>query len=343
MKKVSIIVPVYKVPEKYLRQCIESLINQTLSEIEIILVDDGSPDNCGQICDTYAKVDNRILVIHKKNGGLAAARNTGVDNCHGETFMFLDGDDYLDLDTCQKVYNTLKEKNVQMVLFNQKLVYANKTVPSPVCSNPPEYFKTNAECRELQARTLDFRGWMATATSKLVYTDYINKHQIRHNEVLKQGVEGYIYNIMQFEHLESAFYMPDPFYNYVYNDESITHVPNIENNVLMIKGLQYIENYGKEHPVTEKYHQNLMSRVLYVAITTAIQGVFNPLTKLSFEEQKNWYDEYLKIDLVHKALKQSDSIPLDKQRRIVVFLIKQRMYICLKLLAWMRRFQLNVR
>ena len=74
--KVSIIVPVYKVPEIFLRQCIESCVNQTLKDIEIILVDDGSPDNCGKICDEYATKDNRIKVIHKINGGLAAARNT---------------------------------------------------------------------------------------------------------------------------------------------------------------------------------------------------------------------------------------------------------------------------
>ena len=95
---VSIIVPVYKVPEQYLRQCIESCINQTMREIEIILVDDGSPDNCGKICDEYSQMDDRVRVIHKKNGGLAAARNTGQDSARGETMMFLDGDDYMELE-----------------------------------------------------------------------------------------------------------------------------------------------------------------------------------------------------------------------------------------------------
>ena len=86
MKKnnlISIIVPIYNV-EKYLKKCIDSIINQTYKNLEIILVDDGSPDNCGKICDEYAKKDNRIKVIHKENGGVSSARNVGVENATGE-------------------------------------------------------------------------------------------------------------------------------------------------------------------------------------------------------------------------------------------------------------------
>ena len=91
---ISIVVPIYKV-EKYLRRCIESLINQDYPDIEIILVDDGSPDNCGTICDEYAQKDARIIVIHQQNGGLSAARNTGIDVARGEYLMFVDSDDWV--------------------------------------------------------------------------------------------------------------------------------------------------------------------------------------------------------------------------------------------------------
>ena len=90
---VSIIVPVYKVPEQYLRKCIESIMAQTLKEIEILLVDDGSPDQCGSICESYAKQDSRIRVLRKKNGGLSSARNYGSKAAAGEWIMFVDGDD----------------------------------------------------------------------------------------------------------------------------------------------------------------------------------------------------------------------------------------------------------
>ena len=92
--KVSIIVPVYNV-EKYLDRCMESLLNQTLKDIEIILVDDGSPDNCPQICDEYAKKDSRVKVVHKVNAGLGYARNSGLDVASGEYVAFVDSDDYV--------------------------------------------------------------------------------------------------------------------------------------------------------------------------------------------------------------------------------------------------------
>ena len=92
--KITIVVPVYKV-EKYLRRCIESILQQTYKNIEIILVDDGSPDNCGKICDEYKEKDNRIIVIHKENGGLSDARNAGIDIATGKYIAFIDSDDYV--------------------------------------------------------------------------------------------------------------------------------------------------------------------------------------------------------------------------------------------------------
>ena len=89
----SIIIPIYKV-EKFICECIDSVINQTLKNIEIILVDDGSPDNCPKICDEYAQKDKRITAIHKANGGLSSARNTGLKKAQGEYVLFLDSDDY---------------------------------------------------------------------------------------------------------------------------------------------------------------------------------------------------------------------------------------------------------
>lgn len=94
---ISVIVPVYNV-EKYLDRCVESIVNQTYTNLEIILVDDGSPDNSPQMCDEWAKKDNRIKVIHKENGGVSSARNKGLDVSTGEYIAFVDSDDYLDLD-----------------------------------------------------------------------------------------------------------------------------------------------------------------------------------------------------------------------------------------------------
>ena len=91
---VTIVVPIYNV-EKYLTRCVDSIINQTYQNLEIILVDDGSPDNCPRICDEYAKKDHRIKVIHKINAGLGMARNTGIENATGKYICFFDSDDYI--------------------------------------------------------------------------------------------------------------------------------------------------------------------------------------------------------------------------------------------------------
>ena len=103
MPKVSVIVPVYKV-EPYLKKCVESLIKQSLEDIEIILVDDGSPDTCPQICDEFARQDKRIVVIHKPNGGLSDARNVGVKHATSDYVIFVDSDDYVEVNMCERLY-----------------------------------------------------------------------------------------------------------------------------------------------------------------------------------------------------------------------------------------------
>lgn len=114
---ISIIIPVYKV-EKYLEKCIQSVINQTYENLQIILVDDGSPDNCGKICDEYAKKDHRIEVIHKSNGGLSDARNKGLEIAKGEYIGFVDSDDYIESDMYEVLYNLLKQYNVDVSICN---------------------------------------------------------------------------------------------------------------------------------------------------------------------------------------------------------------------------------
>ncbi len=113
MDIISIIIPIYNV-ERYIHRCVGSVINQTYKNLEIILVDDGSPDNCGKICDEYAEKDERIKVIHKKNGGLSEARNFGIDVATGEWLFFLDSDDWIYPQTIEKLYASAIENSVSV-------------------------------------------------------------------------------------------------------------------------------------------------------------------------------------------------------------------------------------
>ncbi len=116
-KLISVIVPVYNV-EKHLDRCIESIVNQTYKNLEILLVDDGSPDNCPQKCDDWAKKDKRIRVIHKSNGGLSSARNVGIDAANGEYLNFVDSDDWIATDLFEKVMAIFEDKDPDIVNFN---------------------------------------------------------------------------------------------------------------------------------------------------------------------------------------------------------------------------------
>lgn len=121
---ISIIIPVYKV-EKYLDKCVQSVQNQTYTNLEIILVDDGSPDNCGKICDGYTQNDPRIKVIHKKNGGLADARNAAIDIAAGEWFVFIDSDDYVEPNHVETLYTLIQKYNCKLACSNFRHVYEN--------------------------------------------------------------------------------------------------------------------------------------------------------------------------------------------------------------------------
>ena len=114
MHKISTIIPCYNV-ECYLERCVASVVSQTYHELEIILVDDGSTDATGELCDRLSKNDARIKVIHKENGGLSDARNAGIDVAEGEFYSFVDGDDYLELDAYEMMVNEMKRRDISLV------------------------------------------------------------------------------------------------------------------------------------------------------------------------------------------------------------------------------------
>lgn len=126
-KLISIVVPVYNV-EAYLEQCVDSVLNQTYRNIEVILVDDGSPDNCPRMCDEYAKKDHRVKVIHKTNGGLSDARNAGVRIATGDYIGFVDSDDWIDADMYETLLKLAEDTGAQIAEIGVKFCYPEKTV-----------------------------------------------------------------------------------------------------------------------------------------------------------------------------------------------------------------------
>lgn len=338
--KVSILVPVYKVPEIYLRKCIESLINQTLKDIEIILVDDGSEDICSEIIDEYASKYNNIIAIHKENGGLSSARNKAFDRATGEYITFVDGDDFIDEKMCEETYEYAQKENVELVFWDQVTEYKNSS--KIVNTNDFDYKIYNKkECRDLQDRVLDFNGKIAQAFSKLIRREILVKNNIRHHENLKQGAEGIVFNIEMFEHINSAYYIQKPYYHYTYNENSISHSFNKNNYDLVIKCFEYLENYSLNCSNNSKLIDKLYTRVIYAIITSAVSGYFSPSNKQSYRNKVKGYTDFLNNNLIRTSLKRGNKKELSISRRIAIFCIEQRLFLILYIMAKIRNIELK--
>lgn len=202
---ISVIVPIYKV-EPYLPRCIDSILAQTYNNLEIFLVDDGSPDNCGRICDEYAAKDARIKVIHKKNGGLSDARNTALDLCTGEYISFIDSDDYVDADFIESLYHAIKTYDARLAVcgitkFNEsgKVYVDYEPSKTEKCASGEEMMETvwrPAAWNKLYHRSL-FRD-IRYPYGKL-YEDLFVYHDIlaKVDHVAFTGKNSYFYNNRQ--------------------------------------------------------------------------------------------------------------------------------------------------
>lgn len=167
---VSVIVPVYKV-EKYLDRCVKSIINQTYKNLEIILVDDGSPDNCPKLCDEWAKKDARIKVVHKENGGLSDARNKGFDASNGDLILFVDSDDYIDNNMVEIMAKRIEEDGTDMCVCSFSK-FRDGEEPNKSFSKSPEILTT----REALQRLVLGKGFqLVVAWDKLMKRKLVEK------------------------------------------------------------------------------------------------------------------------------------------------------------------------
>lgn len=148
MKKLSVIMPVYKA-EEYIYKAVDSILNQTYTNLEVILVDDGSPDNCGKICDEYAEKDSRVKVIHKKNGGQADARNFGIEAASGEFIGFVDSDDYIEPYMYQEMIDYMQQNSLDIVCGDTKQIKGKKIKFKPRHKENLIWNKNEAICENL--------------------------------------------------------------------------------------------------------------------------------------------------------------------------------------------------
>lgn len=253
---ITVVVPVYNT-ELYLKRCVDSILNQTYKCLEILLVDDGSPDNSGVLCDEYADKDERIKVIHKKNGGLSSARNAGIDRASGKYISFIDSDDFIDKDMIERLYSVLNKHDADMSMVKylevttddtikqekeQEIVYAGKQVEYAFLN-----LKVDSVCVGLYRRDLigDLR-FIEGKTS-----------------------EDIPFNFLIFQKAKKFVYIPEKRYYYYYNPKSIS------NGKLDANMLNYLE-FRKEiyEYYSEKSDKQLrqMSSALYARAAMGLQA-----------------------------------------------------------------------
>jgi len=200
--KISIIIPAYNV-SGYLEKCLDSILVQTFTEFEVILIDDGSTDDTADICDRYAQNDNRITVIHKKNEGVSVARNTGIECAKGEYFLFFDGDDFVEPYTCEELYNLIKEKQADTVLYGYHRFENGKIKETSYPIFQEGMYKDDSIIKELVPRFIGvseegINRWLRHEDKALyvenpalwrvmVSSRLIKENQIRFNIALKVG------------------------------------------------------------------------------------------------------------------------------------------------------------
>ncbi len=216
MAKVSVIIPIYNV-EKYLKKCIDSVINQSYKNLEIILVDDESPDNCPAICDDYAKKDDRIVVIHKKNGGLSDARNHGLEISTGEYIMFLDSDDYINTDTVQKMYDRITADNSDLAIANMLYVDESGVGLTSLNNNMSIKDELINGDTALDRLTEDKSGCYVVAWNKLYKKSLFDKLRFTVNKLHED--EFIVHKI--FYRCQNISCIKEPLFNYLQRSSSI--------------------------------------------------------------------------------------------------------------------------
>ena len=293
--KYSILIPVYNV-EKYLRECIDSVLNQTYQNFEIIIIDDGSTDSSGDICDAYAKRDARVKVYHQNNQGLIMARRNAIAHATGDIYLFLDSDDYWDSDLLQIIDSVFSRFSCDMVIFNYKRVTKNAITKQNAIFGDMQIFDNNNKhilFEEIITSSSLNNLWLKAVRSAIVDSDNdYSGQKIKHAEDLLQSLP-LIYRA-------KIVYIDRALYNYRMNPESITNLPNVNEfidiSIVREKLLEYLKLLG--------YDTESNIRLFNIFYCTSMIGCISTIisSKLAKTKKMELLSEMHKIPLIIKAL-----------------------------------------
>ena len=277
MQLFSIIVPVYNV-EEYLEDCLNSIINQTYKNLEIILIDDGSTDNSGKICDIYAKFDNRIIVVHKENGGVSSARNYGLKLANGDYIVWIDSDDYIEKNALMRINEEILRLHADIVFFNYNIVEKNKI-------KPVKLLKINCS---IISKADVFMHLAEECNMPSFLCNKVIKKELYANIVFNENVqmlEDYAIMPYLLNKASKIVYLSECFYNYRQINSSITHNVNskiIKRNIKIAnnKQLYILDNFPELKPSINTGKAYIAMNMLQICFENKYNVLFRYFSKI---------------------------------------------------------------
>ena len=325
---VSVIVPVYKT-ELYLEQCVESILNQTYSNLEVILVDDGSPDRCPEMCDTYASEDKRIHVIHKENGGPSSAREAGIKRATGDYLMIVDSDDWIDPNTVSVCVHTALQDRADCVMFGYMREYPQRSMQNPLFPANYAYDIEQSE-KSVHRRIAGPIGVELCEPQKLdvvstLWGKLYRRSIARHGRIVSERVVGTsedtIFNLYALDGCKIS-YINQCFYHYrKTNTQSITtqYKPDLAEKWDVMYDI--MQEYIRESGRAETYHTPFLNRVACGMIGLGLNEIGSPGSL--FEKSKK-LRVILEKPLYREALRQLDMSHFDGKWKLFFWLCKKR-------------------
>ena len=325
MSKVSVIVPVYNV-EKYLKRCVDSIRSQTYTNIEIILVDDGSKDSSGKICDEYAEQDDRVKVVHKENGGLGFARNSGLEIASGDYVTFIDGDDSITADHIEKMVSSLEKVDADTCLAGHTKIYANSKVEHVnVCAG--RVFSGEEVKNEILTRMVgsnpDGSDYIEmSACMVLLSKNIIDDYNIRFHSEREFISEDLIFDFDYYLKSKKTVVIDDVGYYYYDNEGSLTtkYNPNrFEKQKIMTRE---VIRRTKEIGIYGKCEQRVLNT--FVSIARYCIKLEQKFSEGSYTSYKTKVAVILKDNSLQKALVTIDNGKVPIKSRIVNVMMKNK-------------------
>ena len=346
--KVSVIVPVYKT-EKYLERCIESLKNQTLNEIEIILVDDGSPDGSPELCDKAAAGDERIKVIHKENKGLGMARNSGIEQARGEYIGFVDSDDYVEKDMFYELYTKAFGSNAELAMSGIAFVGGNMFADANECIRD-SYFEEETlfdTPKDIDNLMLGIVGALPGEARDSRYGMSVCKNIYRRDVIEKNGVrflserkilsEDALFLMDFVPYIEKAVGIPGAFYNYCRNDDSLSKTYNPERLEKSVVFMDELEKRLVKRVSYEEYRIYLARLAqAFGRVLCSQEIVCAKNNKVSYKELKNRLKKICKTEKIENSLKGYPWYKLPLKQAVFAFLVKYKLYFLQKIVVSLR-------